>query len=48
LLAADRTAVERTARDLVLGVVEQRTPTGVSVAVQGAPGIGKTFLVSRP
>ncbi len=45
LLAADRAAVERTARDLVLGVVERRTPAGVSVAIEGAPGIGKTFLV---
>ena len=45
LLAPDRAAVERTARDLVLGVVEGRTPAGVSVAVEGAPGIGKTFLV---
>jgi MoxR-like ATPase len=45
LLAADRATVERTARDLVLGVVERRAPTGVSVVVEGAPGIGKTFLV---
>src|SRR5580700_10777293 len=45
LLAADRATVERTARDLVLGVVERRTPAGVSVVVEGAPGIGKTFLV---
>ena len=45
MLAADRAAVERTARDLVLGVVERRTPAGVSVAIEGAPGIGKTFLV---
>jgi DNA-binding CsgD family transcriptional regulator len=44
LLAADRAAVERTARDLVLGVLEGRTPTGVSVVVDGAPGIGKSFL----
>jgi DNA-binding CsgD family transcriptional regulator len=43
-LAADRGAVERTARDLVLGVLEQRAPAGVSVVVEGAPGIGKTFL----
>jgi hypothetical protein len=45
LLAPDRATVERTARDLVLGVVDRRTPTGVSVVVEGAPGIGKTFLV---
>jgi len=25
-------------------VVRQRTPTGISIAVEGAPGIGKTFL----
>lgn len=42
--AADRAAVERTARDLVLAVVEQRTPTGLSVVVDGPPGIGKSFL----
>jgi DNA-binding CsgD family transcriptional regulator len=28
----------------VLGVVRQRAPTGASVIVEGAPGIGKTFL----
>jgi len=43
-LSPDRAAVERATRDLVLGVVRQRTPTGVSVAVEGAPGIGKTVL----
>jgi DNA-binding CsgD family transcriptional regulator len=36
--------VEQTAHELVLGVVRQGTPTGVSIAVEGAPGIGKTFL----
>jgi DNA-binding NarL/FixJ family response regulator len=36
--------VERAARELVLGVVRQRTHTGISIAVEGAPGIGKTFL----
>ena len=36
--------MEQTARELVLGVVRQRTPTGISIAVEGAPGIGKTFL----
>jgi DNA-binding CsgD family transcriptional regulator len=40
----DRAAVEQTARELVLGVVRQRTPPGISIAVEGAPGIGKTFL----
>jgi DNA-binding CsgD family transcriptional regulator len=36
--------VEQTARELVLGVVRQRTPPGISIAVEGVPGIGKTFL----
>ena len=36
--------MEQTARELVLGVVRQRTPPGISIAVEGAPGIGKTFL----
>lgn len=40
----DRAAVEQTARELVLGVVRQGTPPGISIAVEGAPGIGKTFL----
>jgi len=28
----------------VLGVVQGRTPTGVSIVIEGPPGIGKTFL----
>ena len=43
----DRATVARTIRDLVLGVVERRTPVGVSVVVEGAPGIGKTFLAGQ-
>ena len=43
-LSPDRAAVERTARELVLGVIRQHTPTGTSVVIEGAPGIGKTFL----
>ncbi len=39
--------MERTAHELVLGVVQQRTPTGVGVVIEGAPGIGKTFLAQR-
>jgi DNA-binding CsgD family transcriptional regulator len=39
--------VERTAQELVLDVVRQRTPTGISIVVEGAPGIGKTFLARR-
>ncbi len=39
--------MERTAHDLVLGVVRQRTLTGVSILIEGAPGIGKTFLARR-
>ena len=34
----------RTVHDLVLAVVQGRTPTGVSVVIEGPPGIGKTFL----
>jgi tetratricopeptide (TPR) repeat protein len=40
----DRVAVERAVQDLVLAVVRRRTPPGVSVVVEGAPGAGKTFL----
>ena len=43
----DRAAVEQTARELVLGVVRQGTPPGISIAVEGAPGIGKTFLARQ-
>ncbi len=39
--------MERTAHELVLGVVQQHTPTGVSVVLEGAPGIGKTFLARK-
>ena len=42
--ASDRATVERTVRDLILGVVEQRVPAGTSIVLEGAPGIGKTFL----
>jgi DNA-binding CsgD family transcriptional regulator len=41
---SDRAAVERTAQELIGGMIRQRTPTGVSVVIEGAPGIGKTFL----
>ena len=34
----------RTAHDLVIAVVQRRTPAGVSIVIEGAPGIGKTFL----
>jgi DNA-binding CsgD family transcriptional regulator len=46
-LPSDRAAVERTAHDLVLGVVRERTPTGISVVIEGVPGIGKTFLTRK-
>ena len=46
-LPSDRAAVERTAHELVLDVARQRTPTGISIAIEGAPGIGKTFLARR-
>ena len=39
--------MERTARELVLDVVRRRTPTGISIVIEGAPGIGKTFLARR-
>jgi DNA-binding CsgD family transcriptional regulator/tetratricopeptide (TPR) repeat protein len=42
---SDRATVARTVHDLVLGVVQGRTPAGVSVVIEGPPGIGKTFLV---
>jgi MoxR-like ATPase len=42
--ASDRATVERTVRDLILGVVEQRVRVGTSIVLEGAPGIGKTFL----
>ncbi|HEY7432148.1 MAG TPA: AAA family ATPase, partial [Streptosporangiaceae bacterium] len=43
----DRSTVGRTARELILGMVQGRTPTGVSVVIEGAPGIGKTFLAGE-
>jgi DNA-binding CsgD family transcriptional regulator len=46
-LPSDRAAVERIARDLILAVAERRTSSGVSVVIEGAPGIGKTFLARR-
>ena len=36
--------MERTARDLVLTIVQRRTPPGTSVVIEGPAGIGKTFL----
>jgi len=41
---SDRDTVARTAHDLVLDVVRRRTPPGISVVIEGPPGIGKTFL----
>jgi hypothetical protein len=41
---SDRAAVARAARDLVLGVAQQHAPGGASIVIEGAPGIGKTFL----
>ncbi len=43
-LPSDRGTVARAAHDLVSGVVQQLTPAGASIVVEGAPGIGKTFL----
>jgi DNA-binding CsgD family transcriptional regulator len=42
---SDRGTVARTAHDLVLEMVRRRTPPGVSIVIEGPPGIGKTFLV---
>jgi DNA-binding CsgD family transcriptional regulator len=42
---SDRAAVAQTAHDRVLAVVQGRTAAGVSVVIEGAAGIGKTFLV---
>jgi DNA-binding CsgD family transcriptional regulator len=39
--------VARAAHDLVLEVVRRRTPPGVSIVVEGPPGIGKTFLARQ-
>jgi DNA replication protein DnaC len=36
--------VAHTARDLVFEVARRRTSPGVSIVIEGAPGIGKTFL----
>ncbi len=44
---SDRATVERTAQDLILGMIRRRTPVGVSVVIEGAPGIGKTFLARQ-
>jgi DNA-binding CsgD family transcriptional regulator len=46
-LPSDRAGVEGTAHELVLGVVQRRTPPGVSIVIEGVPGIGKTFLAQR-
>jgi DNA-binding CsgD family transcriptional regulator len=41
---SDRGSVVRTARDLELGLVRRRSPPGVSIVIEGPPGIGKTFV----
>jgi DNA-binding CsgD family transcriptional regulator len=41
---SDRDTVARTAHDLVLEVIRRRTPPGISIVIEGPPGIGKTFL----
>jgi DNA-binding CsgD family transcriptional regulator len=43
----DRAAVEQAVQDLVLAVVRRRTPGGASVVLEGAAGIGKTFLARQ-
>jgi DNA-binding CsgD family transcriptional regulator len=44
---SDRVALTRTARELVLGLAGRRTPPGISIVIEGAPGIGKTFLAQE-
>jgi DNA-binding CsgD family transcriptional regulator len=39
--------VARTARELVTGVVQRATPAGVSIVIEGPPGIGKSFLAEE-
>ncbi len=46
-LPSDRRAVEQTVHDLILTVVRRQTPAGVSVVLEGAAGIGKTFLARQ-
>src|SRR6201996_2522321 len=43
----DCAVVERTVQGLVLDMVERDAPTGVSIVVEGVPGIGKTFLAQK-
>jgi hypothetical protein len=43
----DRTAVLAVARGLVLDVTVGRSPGGVSVITEGAPGIGQAYLVAE-
>jgi len=44
---ADRVSVARTARELVTGVAQRATPGGVSIVIEGPPGIGKSFLAGE-
>jgi DNA-binding CsgD family transcriptional regulator len=46
-LPSDRGAVARAAHDLVSEVIQQHTPAGASVVIEGAPGIGKSFLAGE-
>jgi DNA-binding CsgD family transcriptional regulator/tetratricopeptide (TPR) repeat protein len=41
---SDRVTVEQTVHDLVQAVIRRGAPPGISIVVEGAPGIGKTFL----
>ncbi len=43
----DRASIERRAHDLVHETVQRGTPPGASLVIEGAAGIGKTFLARR-
>jgi DNA-binding CsgD family transcriptional regulator len=43
----DRGGVEQAAHDVVLEVVRRGTPPGISLVIEGAAGIGKTFLARK-
>jgi DNA-binding CsgD family transcriptional regulator len=46
-LPSDRVTVEQAVHDLVQTVIRRGAPPGISVLVEGPPGIGKTHLATR-